>query len=318
MAGERLAIMIQALQGLGALQSAQDLSFTYTGSLNQTGDIAAGRDLSMSVGGAMDNSATVSAGRDLTISAASLNNQASGELLAGRNNTINVTNGLTNSGLIDGGATNINARRVDNFGRIYGNTISIRAGELVNGAGPGGGAVIAARGDLDLGVGSLVNRDHALIYAGADLRIGGMLDANRKAIGQAVSLLNASATVEAAGNAAISAASLQNVNTNFVSQTLPVLTVPKLYVTPAGSTDMYDMETNWFCDQVTPMCGKVPEWLNDDPERRFLLPSDRYPASRLKLRVARRTKMPTQHSRPSISNWTSASASSTPTSTTAS
>ncbi|WP_162259901.1 hemagglutinin repeat-containing protein [Achromobacter sp. Root83] len=280
MAGERLAIMIQALQGLGALQSAQDLSFTYTGSLNQTGDIAAGRDLSMSVGGAMDNSATVSAGRDLTISAASLNNQASGELLAGRNNTINVTNGLTNSGLIDGGATNINARRVDNFGRIYGNTISIRAGELVNGAGPGGGAVIAARGDLDLGVGSLVNRDHALIYAGADLRIGGMLDANRKAIGQAVSLLNASATVEAAGNAAISAASLQNVNTNFVSQTLPVLTVPKLYVTPAGSTDMYDMETNWFCDQVTPMCGKVPEWLNDDPERRFLLPSDRYPASR--------------------------------------
>ncbi|SEJ60669.1 hemagglutinin repeat-containing protein [Achromobacter sp. NFACC18-2] len=280
MAGERLAIMIQALQGLGALQSAQDLSFTYTGSLNQTGDIAAGRDLSMSVGGAMDNSATVSAGRDLTITAASLNNQADGELLAGRNNTINVTNGLTNSGLIDGGATNITAGRVDNFGRIYGNTISIRAGELVNGAGPGGGAVIASRGDLDLGIGSLVNREHGLIYAGADLRIGGALDTNGQAIGQAVSLLNASATIEAAGNAAISAASLQNVNTNFVSQTLPVLTVPKLYVTPEGSTDMYDMETNWFCDQVTPMCGKVPEWLDDDPERRFLLPSDKYPASR--------------------------------------
>lgn len=280
MAGERLAIMIQALQGLGALQSAQDLSFTYTGSLNQTGDIAAGRDLSMSVGGAMDNSATVSAGRDLTITAASLNNQADGELLAGRNNTINVTNGLTNSGLIDGGATNITAGRVDNFGRIYGNTLSIRAGELVNGAGPGGGAVIASRGDLDLGIGSLVNREHGLIYAGADLRIGGALDTNGQAIGQAVSLLNASATIEAAGNAAISAASLQNVNTNFVSQTLPVLTVPKLYVTPEGSTDMYDMETNWFCDQVTPMCGKVPEWLDDDPERRFLLPSDKYPASR--------------------------------------
>ncbi|SIT29110.1 hemagglutinin repeat-containing protein [Achromobacter sp. MFA1 R4] len=280
MAGERLAIMIQALQGLGALQSAQDLSFTYTGSLSQTGDIAAGRDLSMSVGGAMDNSATVSAGRDLTITAASLNNQASGELLAGRNNTINVTNGLTNSGLIDGGVTNITAGRVDNFGRIYGNSLSIRAGELVNGAGPGGGAVIASRGDLDLGIGSLVNREHGLIYAGADLRIGGALDTNGQAIGQAVSLLNASATIEAAGNAAISAASLQNVNTNFVSQTLPVLTVPKLYVTPEGSTDMYDMETNWFCDQVTPMCGKVPEWLDDDPERRFLLPSDKYPASR--------------------------------------
>jgi filamentous hemagglutinin len=279
MAGERLTIMIQALQGLGTLQSAQDLSFTYTGSLNQTGDIAAGRDLSMSVGGAMDNSATVSAGRDLTITAASLNNQASGELLAGRNNTINVTHGLTNSGLIDGGSTNITAGRVDNFGRIYGNTISIRAGELVNGAGPGGGAVIASRGDLDLGVGSLVNRDHALIYAGADLRIGGALDANRKAIGQAGSLLNASATIEAAGNAAISAASLQNINTNFVSQTLPVLTVPKLYVTPAGTTDMYDIEANWFCVKDRPRC-EHSNILEDDSQHGFLLPSQTYPAER--------------------------------------
>ncbi len=280
LAGERLAVNVDALQGLGTLHSAQDLSFTYAGSLNQTGNIAAGRDLTLSVGGAMDNSASVSAGRDLSVTADSLNNRATGELLAGRNNTLNVAHGLTNAGLIDGASTNINAGRLDNFGRIYGNAISIRAGEIVNGAGAGGGAVIASRGDLDLGAGSLVNREHALIYAGADLRIGGALDANRKAIGQAVSLLNASATIEAAGNAAISAATLQNVNTNFVSQTVPVRTVPKLYVTPAGTTDMYDMETNWFCDQVTALCGKVPAWLDDDPERRFLLPSTTYPASR--------------------------------------
>lgn len=279
LAGERLAVTIQALQGLGLLQSAQDLAFTYTGSLNQTGDIAAGRDLTMSVGGNMDNSATVSAGRDLSITANSLNNQASGELLAGRNNTINVTNGLTNSGLIDGGTTTINAGRVDNFGRIYGNTIAIRAGELVNGSGPGGGAVIASRGDLDIGVGSLVNKEHGLVYAGADLRIGGALDANGKAVGQAASLVNASATIEAAGNAVISAASVQNINTNYASEVVPVQKVPKLYVTPAGTTDMYDMETNWFCDQVTPTCGNAPAWLDDDPERRFLLPSTKYPPS---------------------------------------
>ncbi|WP_191575689.1 hemagglutinin repeat-containing protein [Achromobacter insolitus] len=279
LAGERLAVTIQALQGLGLLQSAQDLSFAYTGSLNQTGDIAAGRDLTMSVGGNMDNSATVSAGRDLSITANSLNNQASGELLAGRNNTINVTTGLTNSGLIDGGTTTINADRVDNFGRIYGNTIAIRAGELVNGSGPGGGAVIASRGDLDIGVGSLVNKEHGLVYAGADLRIGGALDATGKAVGQAASLVNAGATIEAAGNAAISAASLQNINTNYTSEVVPVQKVPKLYVTPAGTTDMYDMETNWFCDQVTPACGNAPAWLDDDPERRFLLPSTKYPPS---------------------------------------
>ncbi|MFJ3464517.1 hemagglutinin repeat-containing protein [Achromobacter spanius] len=280
MAGERLAVTIQALQGLGLLQSAQDLSFTYTGSLNQTGDIAAGRDLTLSVGGNMDNSATVSAGRDLTITANSLNNQASGELLAGRNNTINVTNGLTNSGLIDGGSTLINAGRVDNFGRIYGNTIAIRAGELVNGSGPGGGAVIASRGDLDIGVGSLVNREHGLIYAGADLRIGNALDATGKAVGQAASLVNASATIEAAGNAVISAASLQNINTNYASEVVPVLTVPKLYVTPAGSTEMYDMESNWFCVKDRPRCEKGIDLLENDSQHGFLLPSDTYPASR--------------------------------------
>ena len=280
LAGERLAVTIQALQGLGLLQSAQDLSFTYTGSLNQTGDIVAGRDLTMAVGGNMDNSATVSAGRDLTITANALNNQASGELLAGRNNTINVTNGLTNWGLIDGGATNINAGRLDNFGRIYGNSIAIRAGEIVNGAGPGGGAVIASRGDLDIGVGSLVNREHGLIYAAGDMRIGSALDANRKAIGQAASLANASATIEAAGNAVISAVSLQNINTNYVSEVVPVQKAPKIYVTPAGTTDMYDMETHWLCDKVTALCGKTPDWLDDDPERRFLLPSTRYPYER--------------------------------------
>ncbi|WP_280003205.1 hemagglutinin repeat-containing protein [Achromobacter mucicolens] len=280
LAGERLAVTIQALQGLGLLQSAQDLSFTYTGSLNQTGDLAAGRDLTMSVGGNMDNSATVSAGRDLTITANALNNQASGELLAGRNNTINVTNGLTNSGLIDGGATHINAGRVDNFGRIYGNSIAIRAGEIVNGAGPGGGAVIASRGDLDIGVGSLVNREHGLIYAAGDMRIGSALDANRKAIGQAASLVNASATIEAAGNAVISAVSLQNINTNYASEVVPVLTVPKVYVTPAGSAEMYDMESNWFCVKDRPRCEKGIDLLENDSQHGFLLPSDNYPASR--------------------------------------
>jgi len=280
LAGERLAVTIQAVQGLGLLQSAQDLSFTYTGSLNQTGDIAAGRDLTMAVGGNMDNSATVSAGRDLSITANSLNNQASGELLAGRNNTITVANGLTNSGLIDGGSTNINAGRVDNFGRIYGNTIAISAGQLVNGSGPGGGAVIASRGDLDIGVGSLVNREHGLIYAGADLRIGSALDAAGKAVGQAASLVNASATIEAAENAVIAAASLQNINTNYTSEVVPVQKVPKLYVTPAGTTDMYDMDTHWLCDTVTALCGKQPAWLDDNPNRRFLLPSTKYPYER--------------------------------------
>ncbi|WMD21208.1 hemagglutinin repeat-containing protein [Achromobacter seleniivolatilans] len=279
LAGERLSVVVQALQGLGTLQSVGDLIFNYAGALNQSGNIAAGRDLTMTVGGAMDNSAKISAGRDLNVTAASLNNQANGELLAGRNNTINVTNGLTNSGLIDGASTRITAGRVDNFGRIYGDAISIRTGELINGTGAGGGAVIASRGGMDLGITSLLNRDHALIYAGADLRIGGVLDANGKAIGQAVSLVNASATIEAAGNASISAASILNQNKSYASEVVEVSSQRKVYFTPAGSTDVYDAATNWLCDEVTPACSKEPSWLDDDPERMFLLPSTQYPAA---------------------------------------
>ncbi|WP_175214079.1 hemagglutinin repeat-containing protein [Achromobacter aegrifaciens] len=279
-AGKSLTVIAQALQGLGVLQSAGDLSFAYAGPLNQQGDISSGRDLNLSVGGAMDNRAKISAGRDLSISADSLNNQASGQLLAGGQNRITVTQGLTNAGLIDGGSTRITAGRVDNTGRIYGDAVSIQAGALVNGAGAGGGAVIASRGNMDLGVGSLINRDHALIYAGADLRIGGALDAAGRAIGQAGSLLNASATIEAAGNADISAASIRNQNDRYTSETVQVSSTSKVYFTPAGTTDMYDAETNWLCDEVTPMCSKDPAWLNDDPERMFLLPSTKYPASR--------------------------------------
>ena len=280
LAGKSLAVIVKTLEGLGVVESAGDLSFEYAGALNQSGDIIAGRDLNLAVGGAMDNSARLSAGRDLNIKADSLHNQATGELLAGRNNNLNVTNGLTNEGLIDGGVTNIRAGSLNNLGRIFGDAISIGAGTLVNDVGAGGGAVIASRGDLDLGATNLVNREHALIYAAKDLRIGGALDAIGRAVGQAVSLINASATIEAAGDARISAASLINRNDHYANETVVVSSKPKVYFTPEGTTDMYDAETNWLCDEVTPMCSKDPAWLNDDPERKLLLPSTKYPADR--------------------------------------
>ncbi|MFE0841420.1 two-partner secretion domain-containing protein, partial [Achromobacter insolitus] len=281
-ANRTLTVIVQALQGVGSLQSAGDLGLQHAGSLDQDGDISSGRDLSLVIGGALDNRARVSAGRDLSITADSLNNQASGALLAAGVNTIAVAQGLTNAGLIDGGSTRITAGHVDNTGRIYGDAVSLQAGALVNGAdgGGSGGAVIASRADLDLGVASLVNRDHALIHADADLRIGGTLDGSGHAIGQAASLVNASATIEAAGNADISAASLRNQNDRYASVTVQVSSTPKVYFTPAGTTDMYDAASHWLCDEVTPMCSKDPAWLNDDPERMFLLPSAKYPESR--------------------------------------
>ncbi|CAB3913720.1 hypothetical protein LMG26846_05154 [Achromobacter insuavis] len=279
--GNSLAVIAKVLQGLGTLQSAGDLSFRYTGSLNQEGDIVSGRDLTLSVGGAMDNRAKVSAVGDLSITADSLNNQAPGELLAGGANAITVARSLTNAGLIDGGSTRITADRVENTGRIYGDTLSIQAGTLANSAGGRGGAVIASRGDMNIAVESLTNRDHALIYSGADLRIGGALDTQGAAIDQAASLLNASATIEAVGNARIAAAQIQNQNPHYTSGTVKVAEQKKVYAKPWNSSVMYDMADNWVCDSVTKLCGQDPRsFMDDDAERMLLLPSDQYPASR--------------------------------------
>ena len=127
LAGKNLTVIVKALQGLGA-RAGEDLSFEYAGSLNQEGEITAGRDLNLTVGGTFDNRARITAGRDLGVKAGTLNNQATGELVAGRNNTINVTGTLTNAGLIDGVNTRITAGAVTNLGRIYGDTLAIGTG----------------------------------------------------------------------------------------------------------------------------------------------------------------------------------------------
>ena len=66
----------------------------------------------------------------------------------------------------------IDAQAVSNTGRIYGDSISVNAGALDNDVNASGTAgVIASRGDIDLGVGTLTNREGAYILANDDLRI---------------------------------------------------------------------------------------------------------------------------------------------------
>ncbi|MBF4102798.1 hypothetical protein INT80_10405 [Gallibacterium anatis] len=71
-------------------------------------------------------------------------------------------------------------------------------------------ATIATRNNLHLGVGTLTNSDHALILSLGDLTIGGQIDANQRAIGQADFVDNGSATIEALGNGKINTKRLWN------------------------------------------------------------------------------------------------------------
>ncbi|MCZ5460085.1 hypothetical protein O5625_25765, partial [Escherichia coli] len=59
-------------------------------------------------------------------------------------------------------------------------------------------ATLAGRERVDLGVQTLNNRTHSLIYSAGDMHIGGTLDANGTATGKAGVLNNHSATIEAA------------------------------------------------------------------------------------------------------------------------
>lgn len=113
-------------------------------------------------------------------------------------------------------ATRIDAMTLSNLGsgRLYGDHVSIAATTLSNVAEAVNGAtqapVIAARNRLDLGVGNLANREGALILSAGDMAIGGALDASRRATGQAGTLTNASAAIEALGALSLNATRIDN------------------------------------------------------------------------------------------------------------
>ena len=259
----------------GAIGSDAAASLTFSSLNNNTGTVAAGSALTLTTG-ALDNTGRIQSGADLIINADSLNNRASGEIVAAGNNVLNVAGTLANAGLIDGGFTRIDAGEVVNTGRIYGDRIAIQTPTLKNEP----NAVIASRGDLDLGVNTLINREHALIYAGGDMRVGGALDASGKATGQATLVSNDSATIEVAGDAHIAAALLQNRNLHFASETVETGRQSKWYYRLNASDEIQDGTGMWFCNIVKSICGQTPSFLGGFHERRLLMPSERYPEAR--------------------------------------
>jgi filamentous hemagglutinin len=102
--------------------------------------------------------------------------------------------------------------------------MGIQAGTLNNLAADGVAATIAGRERVDIGAGTLNNLDHALIYSGGDLALGGQLNANGMATGQSGELNNHSATIESAGDMALSVAQLNNINDHFTTEVVQVST----------------------------------------------------------------------------------------------
>ena len=215
-AGQQLTLNSRSLTGDGSLLSLGDMTLNLTQDFFNTGTVQASNNLVLSTQGNLTNQSLIQAGNQLDLTTTNLFNSANAEISAGTTQ-LTATQTLTNYGLIDGFTTRLNGTTVNNIGsgRIYGDALAIQAGTLNNLAENGQAATIAARQRLDLGVGTLNNYDHALIYSDGFMAIGGALDGNYQAIGQGGVLNNHSSTIESAGDMALNVGQINNINDHF-------------------------------------------------------------------------------------------------------
>ena len=166
--------------------------------------------------GDIANSGKLQAGKTLAVTANIIDNTATGDINGGTTQ-VTAANALVNRGAIDGVNTEINTGTLYNLGtgRIYGDHVSIAATTVHNYQEAGIAATIAARDQLDVGAQTINNSEHALIFSGGNMAIGGSLDTNRNAMGPAGTVTNASATMEALGNMVINTSQLNNTDNHF-------------------------------------------------------------------------------------------------------
>ncbi|EEZ0749453.1 S-layer family protein, partial [Escherichia coli] len=224
-AGQSVSVTAGQLGGDGKLLSPGDITLKSNTAFSNSGQTIANGNLTLSVNGDVTNTGSLLAGSRLDLNSIRLENTEKGEISAGQT-WLNVTDTLLNRGLIDGKYTRLQANTLTNSGtgRIYGDAVGVSAATFNNLEENGVAATLAGRERVDLGVQTLNNRTHSLIYSAGDMYIGGTLDANGSATGKAGVLNNHSATVEATGSLALSAGQINNVNDHFTTEHVVVST----------------------------------------------------------------------------------------------
>ena len=239
-AGEKLTLNADALDGSGQILSLGDMDLHSAQGINNSGAMIANGNFTLTTPADITNSGKLLAGSALNVQSANLTNVASGEINAGTN-TLTASGTVLNTGLIDGIRTRINADTLTNIGtgRIYGDAVGVNAITFNNLAENGTAATLAGRERVDVGVRTLNNVDHALIYSAGDMLIGGALDNNGAATGRAVVINNHSSTIESAGNMTIDAGQINNINDRFSTEIVTVSQDPLTEYQHSGSTDRW-------------------------------------------------------------------------------
>ncbi|QRX81631.1 hemagglutinin repeat-containing protein [Glaciimonas sp. PAMC28666] len=199
-------ITAATLIGDGTILAGQDATLHLQGDYTNTvGNVLrANRDVTLTTTGTLTNAGQLEAVRHLRLSAANVTNQFGALINAGNGNTvIKATRAVYNRGRIYGDDVVIGADTVTNDGVLHADGTTAQAG------------VIAARHDLMIGAQSLVNREHASLISLNDMVLGGALDAQEQVTGNAVSIVNASASIEAGQDLTLHTANLTNANRHF-------------------------------------------------------------------------------------------------------
>ena len=222
-AGKTLSVDAASLDASGQLLSLGDMDLHSTSGVNNTGTTIANGNLTFTTDGDLTNSGQLMAGSALDVQSANLTNLASGEINAG-STTLTATGTVRNTGLIDGIVTRINANTLTNIGtgRIYGDALGVNVETFNNLAENGTAATLAGRERVNLGVQTLNNADHGLIYSAGSMTIGGALDDSGAVTGRAGTLNNHSSTIESAGDMAIAAGQINNINDHFSTEVVRV------------------------------------------------------------------------------------------------
>lgn len=243
-AGQALSVDSATLTNSGDVLGQKDLTVKVANDLTNSGRIQAVNNASVETAGTLINQGKALAGNQLSLKAATIDNRSGGQISAPQLKlAATAPNTFINRGLIDGVDTIIEAVTVNNLGtgRIYGDHVAIGATTLTNDAEGGVAPVIAARNRLDLGITTLNNREHALLFSAGDLAIGGSLDVGKHAIGQAAAVNNASATLEAQGKLDISAQQINNTNEHFSTETVTT-----------GSQTIQEYQVSGYADRWKP------------------------------------------------------------------
>ncbi|MEK7747804.1 MAG: filamentous hemagglutinin N-terminal domain-containing protein, partial [Nitrospirota bacterium] len=211
-AGKHLEVKTASLTGGGRFVSMDKITMNTTGDYTHTNEMRAAGDFIFSAMGDVHNVGFMGAEGKLLFTAPNLMN-GNGGVIKATDAVFDISGTLTNGekGLVDGVNVVLHGEEIHNTGAIYGNKIATEVLRITNIS----TGVMAARLQMDLGVGELINQDGAILLSLGNMNIGGSLDGSRVAIGTANRISNLSGTIDVWGDLKITTKSLLNKNVPF-------------------------------------------------------------------------------------------------------